>query len=150
MPSNESENNLLAAFANFQPEPEQEIEYRFYYDPATRIGKFKTAGLPDREKESFIKHVWGYINDEFVTDVLETGDFVKVSREEYDDIAFSLYYQATLDGKVVKIPVEKCARAVLSLNDSGYKTVKDDMIFRVDDAYLGDSDHWTVSNTDNE
>ena len=145
MPSNESENNLLAAFANFQPEPEQEIEYRFYFDPKTRIGKFKTAGLPNREKEFFIQPCIELPDGEKIT-----GDYIVLNRNDYNEIDFCLNYQANLDGKVVKIKVDKCAGTVLSLNDSGYKTIKDDMIFRVDDAYLGDFDYWTIGNTDNE
>ncbi len=119
-----TEDNLIAAFAALQPMPIVEFEYRVYYEPITRECTIKTIEQP-------------------------IGSFVVVTREQYDSIEFCPNYFVSNHNEVVKKPIDFTTKKQLSLHSNGeFRTVKDNNIFRVDDAYLDDTDCWTIRTFD--
>jgi hypothetical protein len=119
-----TEDNLIAAFAALQPMPVIQFEYRVYYEPITRECTIKTIEQPN-------------------------GPFVTVTREQYDAIEFCPNYFVDNQNEVVKKPVDFIPKKPLSLNNGGeFRTIKDNNIFRVDDAYLDDTDCWTIRTFD--
>lgn len=118
-------NNLLAAFAALQPMPVIVFEYRVYYEPITRECTIKT------------------VNEQPV------GSFITVTREQYDAIEFCPNYIVNIHGGIEKKIVDFTPKKMLKLNKAGqYQTIKDNNIFRVDDAYLGESDAWSIRGFD--
>lgn len=110
-------NNLLAAMQSWVPAPEVTIEYRVYYD--TSGCTFKTTEQPN-------------------------GEFVVVTRDEYDAIAFCPDYYVSKLGKIVKKQVDFAYRKLLELSDTGYATIRNNNIFIVDKEYVGEVDHWSL------
>ena len=116
--------NLLAAFASLQPMPVVNFEYRVYYEPITRECTIKTIDKP-------------------------LGAFVIVTREQYDQIEFCPNYVVTAHGGIEKKKIDFTPAKLLKLDSNGkYRSIKDNIIFRVDDAYLDDTDCWSIRGFD--
>jgi hypothetical protein len=83
----------------------------------------------------------------FKTIAQPDGDFVLVTREQYDEIDFCPNYIVLPSGKIVQKKIDSMPAKVLQLDSTGFRTIKDNNIFRVDDAYLGDTDSWSIGYT---
>jgi len=115
---------LLALAAN--PLPPPDIEHRVYYDVDSRECVFKTTEKPP-------------------------GAFKAVTREEYDAIAFCPQWQITPTGRLMLIPVDTTSKIMLECNKTaGYRTLRDNNIFRVDEGYLAEADYWTLGGSYND
>lgn len=113
--------NLLKALLSLptsQPLPLR-IDHRVYYDKFTRQCILKSTELLD-------------------------GESVLVTREEYDAIDFCPNYRVTLDGKIVPIRVDTLPAKLLQLQNTGYLTLADNLVFRVGSSYLGETDTWGI------
>lgn len=122
--TNETTDNLVAAFSALQPMPLIEFEYRVYYDPITRECTIKTIDKPE-------------------------GKFVVVTREQYEAVEFCPNYYISSVGEIEKKKFDFTPKKLLQSNEAGkYKTIKDDNVFRVDDAYLEDTDCWSLKDFD--
>lgn len=116
-----STNNLIAAFTNYITPQPVIFEYRVYFDKGTRECTIKTIYQPE-------------------------GEFVVVTRKEYDDIAFVPNYRITPSGKIEKKPIDFSASIVLQLQNTGYRTTKNNNIFVVPELYTQDIDYWGLRN----
>jgi hypothetical protein len=112
-----TEDNLLSAFASLQPMPIVVFNYRVYYDSQTRECLFKTIDSPD-------------------------GEYISVTRAEYDSIHFCPLFFVSSAGKITPKPVDFTTRKLLQLNTTGVQTVKDNNIFTVDSFYVGQTEYW--------
>ena len=124
LPKQTSE-NLIEALRTLPPQVVPLIEHRVYYNAMSRQCTVKSTELLD-------------------------GESVLVTRDEYDSIDFCPNFRVTLAGKIVPILVDTLHSKLLQLSDTGFATVRDNMIFRVDEGYLGETDHWTLRNYDDE
>ena len=135
MPTTEPTSDpLFAALQSLTTPPvPPEITHRIYYDEATRECLRKTAATQaDHEPDP------------------TPEPFVIVSREIYDTVHFCPAFRVTLNQEISLIPVDNTATILLRCSDTGFATIKDNNIFRVDDAYLGDTDHWVIGDYDDE
>lgn len=114
----------MEAMRSFQPLPPVVYEYRLYYDPDTRIGTIKTADLTDQPE----------------------GEYIVVTRERYDSIEFCPAFKILLDGRIERIYVDTVLSTMLQLSNKGFKTIKDNAVFIVDDTYTGEIDRWEAKN----
>jgi hypothetical protein len=105
-PSNND--SLLAAFAMLQPMPVVVYEYRIYYDPITKDCLFKTIEKPE-------------------------GTFITVTSEQYEEITFCPNYYVTNSGYIIEKKINGLATKLLSISNTGFRVLKDNMIFKVDD-----------------
>ena len=105
------------------------FEHRVYFDPVTKECTRKDVVLQ--------------------SDV-STESYVVVTREEYEDIEFCLKFYVTKDNEIKRKRVDfgESKKLQLSTVPTTYQTIADNNIFRVDDAYLGDSDYWTLRGYD--
>lgn len=117
--------NLLAALTALQ-NTNDEIEHRVYYEEITRECTIKTTEKP-------------------------IGYYVVVSREEYDAVDFCPNYFVTANGAIEKKKFDFTPKPLLVKKDNGeFRSVKDHIVFRVDEGYLGDSDRWGLRGYDND
>ncbi len=122
-PTNDANQALIDAMLALEPVSLPVEEYRFYFD-SEGIGILKTTA-----------------------DI--SGSYIVITKEEYDAIHASQNWQVK-KGKVSLIPLALDTHLMLSLSNSGYATIKDKMIFRVDDAYLGEKDYWAIRTDAND
>lgn len=94
-------NRAIAEFDWTEP-PEPEI--RFYYDPVTRQG-IRLGGT-------------------------DAGDYVLITKSEYDQIGVAFRFYVSKSGKVKPIPLDAGGKIVLESCSNGvFGTVKDCMVF---------------------
>jgi len=120
--TNPSIDVFLAALAGFTPAAVVEFKYYIHFDAATRNCATKST----EKSESCLE----------------------LSREEYEAIAFCPHYRVTADNKLVKKRVDYSSSKLLQLSDTGFRTMKDNNIFVVDDTYTGETDNWTLRELD--
>lgn len=71
-----------------------------------------------------------------------------MTREEYDSLDFCPNYRVTPAGKIVPVLVDSLPAKLLSLSNTGFHTIRDNMIFGVDSQYAGETDTWGMTYTD--
>ena len=123
--------NLLAALIELSTVSQQPpvITYRVYYDVTTGICSHKTIEEPPPE-----------------------GAFVDVSQEQYEAMAFCPQW-AIKNHKPVLIPVDSSPTIMLKCDNTaeGWKTIHDNMVFRVTDAQRNeDLDTWILRTYNDE
>ena len=123
--------NLLAALIELSTATHQPpvITYRVYYDKTTGICSHKTIEEPPPE-----------------------GAFVEVSQEQYEEMAFCPQW-AIKNHKPVLIPVDSSPTIMLKCDNTaeGWKTIHDNMVFRVTDAQRNeDLDTWILRTYNDE
>lgn len=116
------ETNALSSFLDALKEVETptmpEIEHRVYYDEVTRVCTIKTTEKPP-------------------------GKYVVVPRDEYELVHFCPNFFVTSQGRIEKIPTDFTSSPNLKKDSNGeFKTIKNNIIFAVDDSYSGEVDHW--------
>ena len=95
---------LNRAIAEFDWTPAPEPEFRFYYDPETRVG-ISLGG--DHH-----------------------GVYTLLTRSEYDQIGMACHFYISKSGKVKPMPLDARGRLMLELHvDGKFGTIKDCMIF---------------------
>jgi len=119
----QSAENLLAALLSLPIPPQPLIEHRVYYDALTCQCTLKSTEPLD-------------------------GESILVTREEYDSIDFCPNFRVTTSGKIVPIKVDSLPTKLLQLQNTGFRTIHDNLIFRVDESYLGETDTWGVVSDD--
>lgn len=105
-----------------------DIEYRIYYDGVTKECTMKTTEKPP-------------------------GYYIVVSRDEYEKVYFCPHYFINEYGQVEKKKEDFTPKVSVRKDiDGKFKTVKDDVVFRIDDAFTGSTDSWTIlgNNIDDE
>src|ERR1700741_316133 len=118
--SNLTTDNFFAALTELKaPEPIT-FEYRVFYDAITKVCTTKT------------------VED-------EPGNYVVVSKEEYDEIYFCPNFYVS-KGKVVKKAIDFVGQKLLHCSDTGFQTIKNNNIFAVPPGYTGASDFWDIAN----
>lgn len=117
--------NFLSALAGLD-DLNTEIEHRVYYEEITRECTIKTTEEPP-------------------------GHYVVVSRAEYDAVDFCPNYFVTASGAIEKKKFDFTPKPLLVKQDTGeFQSIKDHIVFRVDEGYLGDSDRWGLRGYDND
>jgi hypothetical protein len=115
---NQTANNLITAFTTLQKLSDIEFEYRVYYNPDTTECLFNTIEKPE-------------------------GTFIIITREEYDSIDICHNYYV-IKNKLKKKLVDQSGTKLLQLSESGYRTIKGNNIFIVDDKYTGETEYWNI------
>jgi hypothetical protein len=94
------------------------FEFRVYYDPVTKVcmGKSSTA----------------FAND---------TNFLSVSKELYDSIEFCYKYRV-VDGTIEKVKQKISNLKLIKKSTGNFYTIKNNMLFVVDDTYTGPVDIW--------
>jgi hypothetical protein len=111
--------NLMLALSDFQFEPIVEFQYRVYYDIVSRDCTYKTID-----------------ND-------PGTNYVVVTKDEYEKIDFCPLHYVTVDGKIERKEVDHSKQLRFRRFEMGYKTIKGNNIFLVNDAYGGKTDNWS-------
>lgn len=95
---------LNRAIAEFDWTPAPDPEFRFYYDPATRKGTVLGGDGP--------------------------GEYVLLTKPEYDKIGMAFHFYVSGAGRVKPIPLDAQGKIMLELHAGGkFGTVKDCIIF---------------------
>jgi len=116
----ESEQNLLAAFQNYNPGPPITYTYRVYYNSVT--------GLCTR------------------TDVvLHDEPFVEVDQKTFEN--FNPIFYRVIDGKIHSRKTDYAYKKVLVNGQGPYKTIKGTAMFLVDDSYTKAVTHWKLNDS---
>jgi hypothetical protein len=111
--------NLEAAFLAIPPFSPPNHEHRVYYNPTTKQCTYKT------------------IYD-------EPGDYIVLTREDYDAIEFCPNYFITNENKIKRRRLDFTQAMQLQLSDTGFTTIKGCNIFIVPDTYTGKTDNWDL------
>jgi hypothetical protein len=113
-----SEDTLLEALRNYVLPAPIEYEYRVYFSPQTKECIYKT------------------ISD-------DAGEFVIVTREEYEGIHFCPHYTVK-NGKLEKKKVDFMTCKLLQLSNKGFKSLPGANMFLVNDDYSKPTEHWDL------
>lgn len=100
----------------------QTVEYRFYYDPTTKVGVLKNAG-------------------EAVVGLA----YIVVDEATYRGIEFCSKYKV-VDGALVGKTVRHTAKKLEKNANGRFRTTKNNMLFLVDSDYPGNIDCWDFYN----
>lgn len=104
-----------------RPTP-QLLEYRFYYDQATGVGILKNTG-----------------------EAVPGTPYIVVDEATYKSIDFCSKYKV-VDGKLVGKVIKQIARRLRKQNGGKFKTIKNNMLFIVNNNYTGPTEDWDYFN----
>jgi len=108
---------FLAAFQNIEIITPV-IEHRVYFDPITGRCTFNTT-------------------------MDEPGEYIVVTREEYDKVEFAPNWFVTKTNKLRRIKLDLHQTKKLQLSDSGFTTIKDNNIFVLNEEQPN-TDKWNL------
>lgn len=104
---------------NFGPPPEIHFVYKVIYDPLTHECLRKTIDADD-------------------------APHIEVTKEEYEQIDFCPNFKITSKNKIVRKTIDFVTQKMLVLSDTGFRTIKGNNMFIVDDQYKGKVDFWDI------